>query len=80
VRRLLLLLLLLLQLRRRCRRQAATSLPKSVTDSNADPAVQHDFARRSSPEGSWTQKAPQSNNPPPPLLCHGRSSCKYQSC
>ena len=34
---------------------------QSVTDSDADPAIQHDFARRSSPEGSRPQKALQNS-------------------
>ena len=34
---------------------------QSATDSDADPAIQHDFARRSSPEGSRPQKALQNS-------------------
>ena len=56
-------------LRRRRRGGCRCTLPgpkfssQSVTDSDADPAIQHGFSRRSSPEGSRPQKAPQKSNP-----------------
>ena len=37
---------------------------QSATDSDADPAIQHDFSRRSSPEGSRPQKALQKSKNP----------------
>ena len=58
---------------------------EGVTDSDADPAIQHDFARRSSPTVSRQQKAhPKSNNltensnfAPPPAAATRLQSMKW---